>query len=136
MSSNRDREKASDVFRKSNFLFAQKVSFAEAFPTIATLKVVVERSGPGVYEWNRTQCFTSNVGEYVDCQNPVCFNGGFSVGSLLRQMVAENTKHLEVTKFCQGYEGSPKGKRRYRSCTSSFKITIDLEYKARVPPTV
>ena len=43
MSDREKRQKASDVFRESNFLFAQKGTFAEAFPTIGKLRVGLRR---------------------------------------------------------------------------------------------
>ena len=49
MSSNR-REKASDVFRETNFLFAKKSGFDQAFPQIASLSGTVEENGDGVSE--------------------------------------------------------------------------------------
>jgi hypothetical protein len=127
----RDRQKASDVFGNAEFLFARKVSFSDAFPAIEDLKVVVEHLGYcGVHEWNRVRRYSSKeVGEFVDCTNPLCYNGGFSVGSLIRGMIPEKKTHLEATESCQGYEGSPKGRRRYRDCTNVFKVTIDIKYK-------
>lgn len=129
--SSRDREKASDVFRNADFVFSKKVSFAEAFPTIEDIKVVVKRGGHyGVSEWNKEEHYGTNVGEYVDCTNPMCYNGGFSVGHFLRTMVQSKQTHFERDYIgCQGYEGSPKGKRRYRSCTNHFGVTIDIKYK-------
>jgi len=124
-----DRKKASDVFRESNFVFSQKVSFEEAFPEIADLKVIVEESGHGVREWNRVRHYGKNIGEYIDCSNPLCYNGGFSLGSILREMVRKRETHREETAICQGYEGSPKGRRKYRDCMNFFKITVDIQYK-------
>jgi hypothetical protein len=129
--SSRDRQKASDIFKNTDYVFSTKVSFDEAFPMIEDIKVVVEHRGHyGVHEWNRVQHYGKNIGEYVECTNSICYNGGFSVGNLVRIMVASKQTHLEKLEFCQGYEGSPKGKRRYRSCTNSFNVTIDIKYKS------
>ena len=125
----RDRMKASDVFRETDYVFSKKVSFEEAFPEIADLKVVVEEDGHGVHEWNRTRHYGKGVGEYIDCSNSLCYNGGFSLGNILREMVRNRETHKETTEICQGYEGSPKGQRRYRSCLNHFKITVDIVFK-------
>ena len=132
--STRDREKASDVFQNTDFLFSKKVTFAEAFPTIEDIKVVVKRGGHyGVSEWNKEEHYGMNVGEYVDCSNSTCYNGGFSIGEFVRLMVASNQTHFEKDYIsCQGYEGSQKGKRRYRSCTNHFAVVIDIKYKPQV----
>lgn len=128
----RDREKASDVFRNTEFLFSKKVSFAEAFPAIEDIVVVVTRGGHyGVHEWNKEERYGMNVGEYIDCTNPMCYKGGFSIGNLIRMMEATKQTHLEKAYIgCQGYEGSPKGMRRYRSCTNHFSVMIDVKYKS------
>lgn len=124
-----NRKKASDVFREANFVFSKKVPFQEAFPTIEELKVKVEESGDGVSEWGRTRHYHTTVGEYVNCSNPLCYNGGFSIGQILRDMVEKEDTQREESKFCQGYEGSPKGRRKYRSCTNSFRIQIQAKCK-------
>ena len=128
--SRQDRDKASDIFRKADFVFSKKVSFEEAFPSIEHIDIKVEHLGHyGVHEWNKVQHF-KKTGEYLDCTNSVCYGGGFSIGELIRKMVDVNQTHLESHAFCKGYEGSPKGKRRYRSCTNSWNVTIDIKYKS------
>ena len=124
-----DRKKASDVFRDTNYVFSRKVSFKEAFPEIASLSIVVEEDGHGVREWNRVRHYGMNVGEFVDCSNSLCYNGGFSIGEILREMVRKKETHKEETAICKGYEGSPKGRRKYRNCINSFDITVDITYK-------
>ena len=122
--------KASDVFKETRFVFARKVPFKEAFPEIKKLEIKAKESGYGVYEEFDTKYYNTEhpPGEFIDCSNPLCYNGGFSVGEILREMVREKKTHYEGLKVCQGYEGSPKGRRRYRSCINSWKVTIDLEY--------
>jgi len=36
---------------------------------------------------------------------------------------------LETLKLCQGYEGSPKGKKYYKKCLNQFKIKVSIKYK-------
>ena len=138
--SRKDRDKASDVFKNAEYVFARKGSFEEVFPMIEDIDIKVEHLGHyGVHEWNNVQHF-KKTGEYIDCTNSVCYNGGFSVGELIRKMVDAHETHSESHKFCQGFEGSPKGKRRYRSCTNSWNVTIDIKYKPNpaatsTPPT-
>lgn len=131
MSKSDDRQKASDVFRESNFLFGRKVGFDEAFPQIEDLIVEVEESGRGIDEWNRKSMYRKEYfpGEYVDCSNSLCYNGGFSIGSILREMVSKKQTELQTSRHCQGHEGSPKGKRIYRKCTNHFTIRVSITYK-------
>jgi hypothetical protein len=129
------RKKASDVFAETTFLFSQKGSFAEAFPQLEEAKVSLTESGyvgytlDGSNKKKRTVSSKSgNLGEYINCSNPLCYNGGFSVGQSIREMISAAETHREDHAVCQGYEGSPKGRRRYRSCINFFTFTIDLTY--------
>ena len=126
----RNRQKAPDVFRGAEFLFSEKTSsFEKAFPQILELTVKIEeRNGNGhpcrAYGINRT-----NVSEYIDCSNPLCYNGGISVGQILRNMAwTKAIRHEEEYRRCQGYEGSPKGRRRYGPCSQSFRIVAEVTY--------
>jgi len=123
------RKKASDVFRDTNYMFSKKVSFNEAFPEIEELKAVVVESGEGVRDWNRERYYSKGTGEYINCSNYLCYNGGFSIGNILREMVRTGETHTKKSQICQGYEGSPKGRRKYRDCMNFFTITIDITYK-------
>ena len=73
----------------------------------------------------------NTLGEYIDCSNRLCYGGGFSIGQVLREMVDGKQTHRETTRGCRGYEGSPKGRRRYRSCVNHWKITVDIEYSVK-----
>jgi len=125
------RQKASDVFRETNFFLGEKVAFAKAFPSIETLRVEVEEDGDGVrYEWGRVSVYTQErSGEYINCSNLLCYNGGFRLGDILRHIVENKLTHHEAFEVCQGYEGSPKGRRKYRSCCNSFKVKVTITYK-------
>lgn len=112
------RQKASDIFRETEFVFGRKASFAEVFPEIEDLRVEVEEFGEGTTKWNRERIYRKQgfPGEYIDCHNPLCYNGGFSIGDILREMVRNRQTELETSKLCKGHEGSPKGRRVYRKC--------------------
>jgi hypothetical protein len=125
-----ERKKASDIFNESNFLFGEKVTFDKAFPQIEDLEVEVKESGDNI-NTSRSYFYSkkSFPGEFIDCSNSLCYNGGFSIGKILREMVRSNTKELSTTKDCRGYEGSPKGRRRYGNCHNQFEIKITIKYK-------
>jgi hypothetical protein len=121
------RQKASDVFRESNFLFAKKSPFAEAFPEIADIRIEVEigHASGG----NPTRVYTLNnlPGEYVDCNKSACYNGGFSIGDVLREMVRTRESDQNGSAICHGYEGSPKGRRKYRECLNFFRYKVHID---------
>ncbi|OFV90043.1 MAG: hypothetical protein A3H95_16795 [Acidobacteria bacterium RIFCSPLOWO2_02_FULL_64_15] len=109
--------------------FAQPTSsFSKAFPEIKSVSMVVEEqdSGQVVRSYNFKE--DTLPGEYLNCTNPRCYNGGYDVGQTLRFMVAGHTTHFEDHRSCQGYEGSPKGRRRDGPCDRAFKVTVDLVF--------
>lgn len=124
------REKASDVFQKINFVFAEKTTFEKAFPQIEKIKVEVIETGEGISDWNTKRIYDKNsAGEYINCHNNRCYNGGFCLGEIIRGMIYANKTETETTEFCQGYEGSPKGRKKYGNCFNHFKIKVKIEYK-------
>lgn len=129
----RDRKKASDVFRESKYLFVKKVPFKEAFPEITDLEIRCKETGNLRYSFeNERQHYYSienEPGEYIDCSNPFCYNGGFSIGRIIRGMVRNRETKQEGSEICQGYEGSPKGRRKYRDCLNFFQYTVIIKYK-------
>jgi hypothetical protein len=64
----------------------------------------------------------------VHCRNPRCRNGGYAVGQTLRYVTAKRATHLEESRRCQGYEGSPEGTPSGRPCRHSFNTVIDVEF--------
>ena len=129
------RPKASEIHRDAHYVFAQKVGFAEAFPEVEEVSIRVEERGRGAGGYRggsdtRVRTFTKmNLGEYVDCSNTLCYNGGASVGSALREAVRERRTEFEDSAMCQGYEGSPKGQRKYRDCINVFTIRGTIKYR-------
>lgn len=135
---NRDeRKKASDIFNESEFVFARKVTFDDAFPEIQDVCVEIKETGNGVWGEGTTVLKKGTIGEYVNCSNTLCYNGGVSIGSILREMVRAKQTELKTHKKCQGYEGSPKGMRKYRDCFNFFEIHALVTYKEQAdsPPT-
>ena len=124
------RKKASEIHRDTTYVFSSKVSFAEAFPSIAHVRVEVTETGDGVYADYQPSVYTEQrLGEFIDCHNPQCYGGGFSIGSVLGSMVAKGETDREESSGCKGHEGSPKGRRKYRDCWNRFKVKVHIEYK-------
>jgi hypothetical protein len=128
--------KARDVFNNSHFLLAKKGSFDQAFPQIEKITITLKESGDGVTPQIETRTYDKSAGEYINCSNPLCYNGGVCVGDMIRLMVYDKNTHAEELKMCQGYEGSPKGRRKYGRCINSFRVTIDIKFKEGRQPDV
>jgi len=132
MSKRDKRQKASDVFNEAQE-FGRKVSFDEEFPQIEDVVVEVTESGHGVRRGSKKIHRKQRLREHINCNNPICHGGGFSIGAILREMVRSQQTELETTETCQGYEGSPKGRREYGECPNFFEIKVSVKYK-KVPP--
>lgn len=128
-------QKASDVFNATDWLLGPPVSFAKAFPRIATLRVRSKSSGyyhtprVGIVDDGARIHTETSAGEYIDCRNPLCWNGGFRLGEQLRFMEQAGDTHREWTATCQGWEGSPKGRRRDRPCDEYWTVVVDVTYR-------
>jgi hypothetical protein len=124
------RPKASELFQSRPNVFNKLGrSFENAFPSIDDVTVELTETGAGRWNGVSRKLGKAALGEFIDCHNPLCYNGGFSVRQILREMISENKTELETTRLCQGYEGSPGGQRIYRPCVNHFNIQVRLKYK-------
>lgn len=121
--------KASDVFRETNYFFGRKAKFDEVFPQIEDVEVTVQESGYGIIGDGVQIHKKNHFGEFIDCSNPCCYNGGFSIGSIIRDMVKNKKVELSTFLKCKGYKGSPKGRKRYGDCVNTFTISVKIKYK-------
>ena len=126
MRSREKRMKASDVF-------PTLLLFEKEFPQLVDFRIrVEEKRGYSDYSKSpRVHIFTpaNPPGEYVDCSNPYCYNGGFSIRAILRDMVKKGETERETSEVCQGYLGSPKGRKKIKPCFNSFEVSIQLKYE-------
>ena len=140
------RKKASGISREANYLLSNKISFTEAFPEIEDIFIEVkefessmikpekdeewERAMGSYSSYPRIHRFSKNhfPGENINCSNALCFNGGFSIGSIVRTMLGKKETFKEGIGHCKGYVGSPKGKRKYRDCSHQFEYKVAIKY--------
>jgi hypothetical protein len=128
------RMKASDVFANTDFFLGKTTSFKEAFPAVEDIRVEVTETGEGVNPRLATSVYRlgSMPGQYVDCHNPRCYNGGFNLGQLIMFMTDSRETEKETEMHCQGYEGSPKGRKKDGPCFNRFKVKISIKYREPV----
>ncbi len=129
MSSSR-RDKLTDLLRNVDRPFAPRANtFAEAYPTIAHLSVEVSESVLGRPTGRQLHFTEKNFRGAIDCRNPQCYGGGVEIGMLVHRMITNGQREQKFLEHCEGYEGSPKGQRRYRDCLTYFDITIQIVLK-------
>jgi hypothetical protein len=118
-----------EVFEERNFIFGCKHFFDDVFPEVDSILVTVCETGRGVNDGaNRRSYNRNNLGEFIDCSNPDCYNGGFSLDLIIGWMVDKRESHRDLHELCQGYERTPEENLFYRRCTNSFRISVDIQY--------
>jgi hypothetical protein len=145
------RKNVSDNSRETYYLFPIKVPFNEAFPEIEDIFIEVKEFESSVRkpendkEWEKAMGSYSSYpmvhrysknhlpAENINCTNALCFNGGLPIGSIVRGMISKKETFKEGIKYCRGYEGSPKGKSKYRDCSHQFEYKITIKYYSNSP---
>ena len=127
--------KLSDVEAQKPKPFGQPGTFAQAFPTVQSVRIELRPNGEGfepfMAEQERVDVYTETTfPRIIDCRNPRCYGGGLDLGYLLRWTVVEAKRtEYEATIRCKGYEGSPKGRKNDGPCDTYFKVKITVTYK-------
>lgn len=129
----KQRMKASDVYAKSYNPFVPKTDFEGAFPNIESITVDVTEIEEYGNEHDRKYS-KGNFGQYINCSNTQCYNGGFSIGDAIGSLYFKKLTEGEGEADCQGYEGSPKGKRKGDPCEHKFRYKINIVYKKEPSP--
>lgn len=124
-----NRKKAQDIFNDTESVFGKKVTADEAFPEAKTIKVeVIEWRGISERDERPRILHKANISEYFNCSNSICYAGGFQLANVIRSMIDKRQTELSGDSACQGYEGSAKGGKRYRSCLHNFEYKVQIEY--------
>jgi hypothetical protein len=140
------RQKAPENSRGINYLFSSKISFNEVYPEIEDIFIEVKefessmRKSENDNEWEKAMGSYSSYPmvhrysihhlpeENINCTNAFCFNGGLPIGSIVRSMISKKETFKEGKEHCKGYEGSPKGKSKYRDCSHQFEYKVAIKY--------
>jgi hypothetical protein len=69
------------------------------------------------------------VRERIECHNPLCEGGGFSLGDLLRDLVHGRQSEFIGTSFCTGQEQVHPEVEEFRSCRTRFEVEAHIEFR-------
>ncbi|QVL42899.1 MAG: hypothetical protein KFB92_15900 [Alcanivorax sp.] len=119
-------EQTSEIFKKGNHAFGSKDGFDAAFPEIQGMSIhVVELECLVWMKEQATHHLTAESpgGAHIDCTNPSCSDGGFSVGDMLREAVKNKEEKIEKCTACTGSETSG------RRCFHAFTVSGSVKYK-------
>ena len=95
---------------------------------VERLRISVQEKGRNAEPFELRIIHKDAIREHVPCHNPLCFDGGFSLGDLLREMVRSRQEELIGTSFCTGREGDPDEAGPHPSCSTRFEVEATLLY--------
>lgn len=122
--------KLSDVYAQPGPFSGQPTTFAALYPSIEAIRVEIDLDGVGSYGGGHKFVLDKTTMRPVfDCPNTSCTRGGIRLDTHISSMVSAGETSKEVNLKCEGYEGSPKGKKFYRTCLNWFKVKISIQYK-------
>jgi hypothetical protein len=103
-------------------VFGRDETFEQAFPGLAEAVVRVRDVETGETLFYQA----ATLGETIRyCSNPDCDGRGFSIGTVLREMVKTGqTTRGEDQRMCRGWDRAAR-----RMCLWSFSFTVSLTYK-------
>jgi hypothetical protein len=95
---------------------------------VQRIHVAIEEKGrnasPYPIQWGQKD----SIRELIPCHNPLCFDGGFSLGDLLRELVNNKQEEFIGTSFCTGREGDPEESKDRPSCATRYDVEILLRF--------
>ena len=95
--------------RDADFQVVVAAGLVDFLPAFSTLH------GLGRAELVGSECSASRQqGPHPNCNNPLCYNGGFRVGNEIRDMGSWRETQRKGSTTCQANEESPQGRRAYR----------------------
>lgn len=128
----KDRPKASELLKKGKIGFlvsGEPRSFEEQFPTIENIAVKSTQTGQGTYGDDVSYMTKENLGDFLDCHNPLCYGGGFLISKVISEMVKENKTEYTRRGSCRGWESSPGGLKRRKKCINRFDVEVRIKYR-------
>ena len=101
--------------RKTGHFGPKRPTFAEEFPDVESLKVVISLLSP-----SETQVKTLGKDDQVPSGTMSCrCKGTFPIGQVVRELI--ETRRTKHTGWCEGG--------RSHNCSGCFMVTIDATYK-------
>jgi hypothetical protein len=96
---------------------------------LSSLEIHVQEKGRRALAWEIRIIHKDAIREHIDCSNPLCQMGGFSLGDVVRDMVKGQQRDFIGTNFCTGQEGDLEKPETLRSCETRFEVEAILRFK-------
>jgi hypothetical protein len=111
-----------------SFFFGETADRDKAFPGIKSFSLIVKQDPFGFHSRGapvERRYTKANVPRFERCVNPRCQQGGLDLQNVVLWPPKEEARFS-----CTGHEGSPKGRRKGRSCDNTFIVSIVIEKEA------
>lgn len=115
---------------KTTLFLGAASSFSAAYPEVKSLKLSGTQNGEVGNENQRHIYYSeSNLPKIIPCSNPHCRQGGFDLLATLITLNHSKESSYEGKVYCNGHEGTAKGRVKGDSCfnTLSFKIEATFQ---------
>lgn len=97
--------------------------------TVDRLQIAISEKGRNASPYDLRWGQKDAVREQIPCHNPLCFDGGFSLGDLLRELARGRQGEFIGTCFCTGREGDPELPGPRPSCGTRYDVDIRLNFR-------
>ena len=98
--------------------------------SVSSLRVRVAEKGRRADPYELRITRADAVHEFVRCSNPLCQEGGFSLGELLREMIRDRRTEFLGVSYCIGQEGDLEIPESLKSCQTRFEVEATLSYRS------
>lgn len=110
--------------QKQGAIFAGQTTFAEAFPEVVGVEVIVREAGPGNQGLGERRYNRLTFREYLSCSNVACSGRAVSLGEMLRDLIHRRIESVSFHRACEGR--LEKG----GSCPNAFEIQLAVEFES------
>lgn len=126
-----DRILKQDEMMESRPFIGTPSSFREAYPDVKSVRFDGQERGDlasGFAE--RAVHYTeSDLPGNIPCGNPRCVQGGYDLNATMMTLTENQDSSYEIDWFCNGHEGTPKGRRIGDPCMNSIVAKLTISYR-------
>lgn len=117
-------------------LGGERVPFAQANPTVKSIRIDVSETGDALRGGKRTDRYElPNVPTHIRCSNPRCQRGGLQLESWIGTLIYARNPKDPWSRGCDGDEGSPAGTRKGMPCNHHFSVEVTIAYTDEPQPS-
>ena len=105
-------------------------SLRQAYPEVKTLCFEGEQNRELAREHQRQLRYSeSTLPSKIPCANSRCQQGGFDLNTTLMAVAHAKKPQLEGKLYCNGHEGTPKGRRIGDPCYNTVTFVLSVTYQ-------